>query len=142
MRHHVHCQNHHGVVGYYPQHNNVCSINEDVRAEIMDSKNIVERHTQFHLGGESSISHFTKYQLDVLAYSFPHHMHDNDIMRPIDCQDSIGSISNRDTIDYIIKQFNLRNPLIQLRFNVRGCYHQPSYFLMRFSVQNRVVAKL
>ena len=33
-----------------------------------------------------------------------------------------------DTLESKIKQFNLRHPLIQLRFNVHDCYHRPSCF--------------
>ena len=89
----------------------------------------MQKNTQVHLGEESSINHFNKSQLDILAYSFPYHMHNNDNMRPIDCrEDPIRSTTNCNTLDYRIEQFNLRNPLIQLRFNVHDCYHRPSCF--------------
>ena len=60
MRHHVHCQDLHGVVGYYPQHNNNSSIERNGTEKVINSNNIVERNTEVILGGESSINYFNK----------------------------------------------------------------------------------
>ena len=128
MRHHVHCKNLHGVVGYYPSNGNVCLPDQNGTAQIIDSKAIVEKNTQVLLGGESSINHFSKHQLDILAYTFPYHMQESDNMKPPDCQDPINSVKSIDSLEFRIKQFNLRHPLIQLRFNIHDCYHRPSCF--------------
>ena len=50
MRHHAHCQNLHGVVGYYPSNGNIYSPDQNGTAEIIDSKTIVEKNTQVLLG--------------------------------------------------------------------------------------------
>ena len=43
MRHHVHCQNLHGVVGYYPSNGNICSPDQNGTAETINSKTAVEK---------------------------------------------------------------------------------------------------
>ena len=55
-------------------------------------------------------------------------MQETDSMKPADCQNNIELPNNSNSLEYKIKQFNLRHPLIQLRFNVRDCYHRPSCF--------------
>ena len=55
-------------------------------------------------------------------------MHDSDAMKPVDCQDHHHSIHDCNSLDYRIKLFNIRNPLIQLRFNVHDCYYRLSCF--------------
>ena len=49
-------------------------------------------------------------------------------MRPIDYQDHNNPIIEYDSINYRIKQSNLRNPLTQPRFDVHDCYNIPSCF--------------
>ena len=128
MRHHIHCQDLHGVIGYYPLGNNICNQDGSGQAEVIDSKFIVERNTQVVLGGDSSINHFTKHQLDILSYTFPYHMKGCNKMRPPDCYKPNDLQNQLDTLDDKIKQFNLRHPMIQLRFNIHDCYHRPSCF--------------
>ena len=55
-------------------------------------------------------------------------MNECEKMKPLDCQGMDSTTSYLDTLEYKIKQFNLRHPLIQLRFNVHDCYHRPSCF--------------
>ena len=50
MRHHVHCQNLRGVIGYYPINNNVCQTEQDERIKTIDSKTIVEKKHKFAFG--------------------------------------------------------------------------------------------
>ena len=45
MRHHVHCQNLHGVVGYYPINNTICQTEQNDTIQTIDSKTIVEKNT-------------------------------------------------------------------------------------------------
>ena len=80
------------------------------------------------LGRDSSINHFSSHQLDILAYTFPYHMQNTDYMKPPDCHDSTSSLNASNSLENNIKQFNIRHPLIQLRFNVHDCYHRPSCF--------------
>ena len=98
-------------MGYYPSYNNICSPDQNRVAEIIDSKAFVEKNTQVVLGGESSINHFSKHQLDILAYTFPYHMQESNNMKPPDCQD-LTIAPDINTLHYTIKQFNLRHPLI------------------------------
>ena len=49
-------------------------------------------------------------------------------MRPPDCYKPNDLQNHSDTLDDKIKQFNLRHPMIQLRFNIHDCYHRPSCF--------------
>ena len=129
MRHHVHCQNLHGVIGYYPINNNVCQTEQDERIKTIDSKTIVEKkNTNLLLGRDSSINHFSNHQLGILAYTFPYHMQNTDYMKPPDCHDSTSSLNASNSLENNIKQFNIRHPWIQLRFNVHDCYHRPSCF--------------
>ena len=86
------------------------------------------KNTNVLLGRDSSINHFSNHQLDILAYTFPYHMQESNNMKPPDCQDPINSVNSHDSLEYRIKQFNLRHPLIQLRFNIHDCYHRPSCF--------------
>ena len=55
-------------------------------------------------------------------------MQESNNMKPPDCQAPINSVNSCDSLEYRIKQFNLRHPLIQLRFNIHDCYHRPSCF--------------
>ena len=55
-------------------------------------------------------------------------MQNTDYMKPPDCQHSNHLVSNCNSLDYNIKQFNLRHHLIQLRFNIHYRYHRPSCF--------------
>ena len=80
------------------------------------------------MGRDSSINHFSNHQLDILAYTFPYHMQNTDYMKPPDCHDSTSSLNASNSLENNIKQFNIRHPLIQLRFNVHDCYHRPSCF--------------
>ena len=128
MRHHIHCQDLHGVVGYYPLHNNICSNEDNEKIDVIDSKAIVKKNTQVLLGGDSTINHFNNHQLDILAYTYPYHMYKSECMKPLDCQNIINTHHHINSLDTRIKQFNLRHPLIQLRFNIHDCYHRPSCF--------------
>ena len=70
MRHHVHCQDLHGVVGYHTLTNKFCLEDQNGKAEIIDSNVVVEKNTQVLLGRDNSINHFGKHHLDILAYTF------------------------------------------------------------------------
>ena len=128
MRHHVHCQNLHGVVGYKQKHTHCYPVGENNPKDVINTEKIVKKNTNVMLGGECSDNHFSKEQCDVLAYTYPYHMNECEKMKPIDCQKPGTTIVNVDTLESKIKQFNLRHPLIQLRFNVHDCYHRPSCF--------------
>ena len=80
------------------------------------------------LGGDCPDNNFSKEQCDILAYTYPYHMKECETMKPIDCCRFRTTTSYLDTLNNKIKQFNLRHPLIQLRFNVHDCYHRPSCF--------------
>ena len=55
-------------------------------------------------------------------------MHDTDSMKSFDCQHNKPQTAYLDNMEQKIKQFNIRHPLLQLRFNVHDCYHRPSCF--------------
>ena len=128
MRHHVHCQNLHGVVGYKQKHPYCVPIGESNPKDVINTNMIVQKNTNVMLKNQSSENYFSKEQCDILAYTYPYHMKECDTMKPIDCLRFTTTTSYLDTLDDKIKQFNLRHPLIQLRFNVHDCYHRPSCF--------------
>ena len=55
-------------------------------------------------------------------------MNECEKMKPIDCQKPGTATFNMNTFESKIKQFNLRHPLIQQRFNIHDCYHRLSCF--------------
>ena len=128
MRHHVHCQKHHGVVGYNQKYTHCYPVGEDNPKDVIHTNKIVQKNTNLMLGGECSENHFSKEQCDVLAYTYPYHMNECEKMKPIDCQKPGTATLNMDALESKMKQFNLRHPLIQQRFNVHDCYHRPSCF--------------
>ena len=128
MRHHVHCQDHHGVVGYSFENNYCCETGTDNPINVINSDSIVEKNTKVLMGHDSPIDTFNKHQNDILAYTFPYHMIEKDSMKPIDCQRLQYDSIDNNCFDEKIKQFNLRNPMLQLRFNIHDCYHRPSCF--------------
>ena len=132
MRHHVRCQDHNGVIGYYPptcqEVNMNATKNIKGRCEGVNTNDIVKKNTQVTIGGNSSINDFNKYQLDSLAYTYPYHMQKVDLMKPLDCQVSPIESEEINTLENRVKQFNSRHPLLQLRFNVHDSNHRPSCF--------------
>ena len=128
MGHHIHCKDIHGVVTSNTHQLNTCSVNKDINERRIDCNNIVKRNTRVFLGSESSINDFNKQQLDMLSYTYPYHMKNCGIMKPHDCQNPNDSTACYHTLDEKLKQFNLRYPLLQLRFNIHDCYHRPSCF--------------
>lgn len=76
----------------------------------------------------SSICNFNKSQLDILAYTYPYRMFKNDSMKPSDCMLVGISPACHNTIEQKLQQFNVRHPLLQLRFYIHDCYHCPSCF--------------
>ena len=128
MRHHVHCHDLHGVVGYYPKTSSYCPSVCRGSPDIITSEEIVSKNTQVFLGRNLKINNFTKQQLDIMAYTFPYHMQLSDSMKPIDCRSLQVSQSSINDLSSAILDFNLRNPMLQLRFNIHDCYHRPSCF--------------
>ena len=132
MRHHVHCQDLNGVIGYYPrvrqEINKDSMLNVHGHRERLNTNEMINKNTQVNLGGLSSINDFNKYQLDMLSYTYPYHMQIVNCMKPRDCQPIFRLPENKNTLEYKVSQFNLRHPLIQLRFNVHDSHHMPSCF--------------
>ena len=52
----------------------------------------------------------------------------SDSMKPIDCRSLQVSQPSINDLSSAILNFNLRNPMLQLRFNIHDCYHRPSCF--------------
>lgn len=86
MRYHIHYQDLHMIVRYYPQNNYHCSVKRDGTVEVINLNNIVENNTQQLLGRDNSISDFNKQQLDMLAYTFPYQTNETYIMKRVDFQ--------------------------------------------------------
>jgi len=128
MRHHVHCQDLHGVVGYKMTNSYCRPVGENNPLDVINTSMIVQNNTNVLLGHETTVPGFTKEQNDALAYTYPYDMIKSDNMRPIDCQTHGDSTASTSTIENALKSFNMRHPLIQLRFNVHDCYHRPSCF--------------
>ena len=97
-------------------------------SESFNTNDIVKKNTQVTVGGNSSINDFNKYQLDMLAYTYPYHMKKIDGMKPRDCQAASTISEGMNILETRVKQFNSRHPLLQLRFNVHDSNHRPSCF--------------
>ena len=132
MRHHVRCQDLNGVIGYYPQVCQKININTMKNGKgyrkSLNTNDIVLKNTQVTVGGSSSINDFNKYQLDMLAYTYPYHMQKVNQMKPPDCQAPSIISKDMNMLENKVTQFNSRHPLIQLRFNVHDSNHIPSCF--------------
>ncbi len=132
MRHHIQCQDFNEVICYYLQvcqEININSLkNKNGNRERLNTNEIVKLNTHVPLGEKSLINDFNKYQLDMLAYTYPYHMQQTDQMKPLDCQDPSMTSNDLNTLRNKVTQFNSRHPLIQLRFNVHDSNHRPSCF--------------
>ena len=131
MRHHVHCKDLHGKVGYYPQLSQIdrgLGGDPNLFRKGLNTDEIVTKNTQVALGDTSPIYDFNKHQRDILAYTYPYHMQVDNCMKTYDCQPSNNMREDTSTIENKLKQFNLRHPLLQLRFNVHDYNHRPSCF--------------
>ena len=49
-------------------------------------------------------------------------------MKPHDCKSTVKESEDINSLEYRLNQFNLRHPLIQLRFNLHDYKHRPSCF--------------
>ena len=85
MRHHVHCQNLHGVVGYKQKHPYCVPIGESNPKDVINTNMIVQKNTNVLLKNQSSDNYFSKEQCDILAYTYPYHMKECETMKPLDC---------------------------------------------------------
>ena len=129
MRHHIHCLDHEGKVGYYPK--DCKQEGSKLISNIqngLDSTQIVQKNTRVALGGGTILNAFDKHQLDVLAYTYPYHMIDNCGMHRNKSQLHDYSPIKIDSLESQIKKFNLRYPMLQLRFNVHAHEHRKSCF--------------
>ena len=50
MRHHVHCQNLHGVVGYKPRHTHCYPVGENNPTDVINTEKTVKKNTNVQLG--------------------------------------------------------------------------------------------
>ena len=124
MRHHVHCQDLDGVIGYYPQ---VC---QDVNMKShgykhgcnkgLNTDQMVYKNTQVTLGGTSSINDYNKNQLDVLAYPYPYNMQNSNSMKPHDCKSTVKEPEDINTLEYRVNQFSL---LVSNSYSICIDYH-------------------
>ena len=89
---------------------------------------MVYRNTQVTLGGTSSINIYIKNQLDTLEYTYPYIMQNSNRMKPHDCKSTVREPEDINTLEYIVNQFNLLHPPIQLRITVHDYNHRPSCF--------------
>ena len=126
MRHHVHCLDLHGIVGSYYEEESIDKNNSE--KDGLDTGDIIRKNTNVYLGPENVLDDINNHQLDVLAYTYPFHMKDCNLMKPKDCQSLNDIRPNSLSLETAIKLFNLRHPLLQLRFNIHDCYHRPSCF--------------
>ena len=130
MRHHIHCQDLHGIIGHHPQPLSCIHVNSKSCDKHLNSNTIVRNNTKAILDDNTCITNYSDAQLDILAYSYPYHMEVNNCMRPSSVQNTEDAILNSQSSSSAnkIMLFNLRHPLLQLRFNIHDCYHRPSCF--------------
>ena len=62
MRHHVHCQNHHGIVGYKRKHTYCYPVGDNNPKDIINTNKIVQKNTGVMFGSESLNNYFSKEQ--------------------------------------------------------------------------------
>ena len=128
MRHHTHCKDLHGKTGILSEDFFESSSNNAFTPErALNSNQLVEMNTQARLRYSRNNHKFSKEQLDILAYTYPYHMQGNTSMLPLDFQKKIDQ-KKIDHIENCINNFNIRHPLLQLRFNLHNHYHRPSCF--------------
>ena len=128
MRHHAHCKEYHGKIGV------LCEESYESLAKIgiiqersLNSKQLVELNTKAMLGNFGIDHQFTKEQLDMLAYTYPYHMYNEMSEQTLDIHNRILQ-KKIDHIQRCINRFNVRHPLLQLRFNLHDHYHRSSCF--------------
>ena len=69
-------------------------------------------------------------------------------MRPYDCQPLERNEDSTNNVESMIYSFNVRQPLIQLKFNDHDCYHRRSCFKksleyqMDLPHQHRLITKI
>jgi len=123
MRHHMHCKELHGIVGYISkeastiQHCIPCCEKKG-----FNSEEIVKENTSSLIPPNSILANFNKTQLDALAYTYPFHMNEHDSMKPTDCR--VQNTHQESRLEDIINQFNVQHPLLQLRFNIHDHQHR------------------
>ena len=92
------------------------------------AEDIIQNHTTTILQQNTSLSNYTKEQLDALAYTYPYHAKNHVFMLPPDCIDHERNSNNFTDIEHHLHSFNVRHPLLQLRFNKHANEHRPSCF--------------
>ena len=101
---------------------------KDLTRTGFDTEQLVQHHVNVSMNKESTLNKFSPEQIDILAYRFPYDMLNNINMQLNNntqleiSQEDIGSLEDR------INQFNIRYPMLQLRFNVHDWIHRPSCF--------------
>ena len=82
MRHYAHCQDPNGIIGYYPQLSQRDIINSigdgHGHYKELNTDEMVDKNIQVNLGEISSINDFNRCQLDMLAYTYLYHIHNNE----------------------------------------------------------------
>ena len=112
MRHHIHCKDLHGVIGYHP---NIENSNDDLQLNNKrNTEELVKNNCTVYLGSDIISTDKDKHQLDMLAYTYPYHMLESINMLPSDCHSEYMPLKQLDTLEARIKQFNVRHPLLQL----------------------------
>ena len=143
MRHFKHCLTEKGLIGSITkEHDMFCNI--ATPAEHIPNRmtftgtDLVDLHTKKAMKDVSN--DFTRNQeyLDRLGYLLPYHMYSDDRLRPPDCRPvleqhyciPVSSFERPSSSDLETKlsQFNLRYPLLQLRFNSHDFHHRKGCF--------------
>ena len=94
MRHHIHCLDLHGIVGYYPNKGEMDTsdlvVSEERRkvlaGETVDTNDIVKKNCAVYIQHENFLNDTNKHQLDVLSYTYPYHMCERNLMKPVVCR--------------------------------------------------------
>ena len=117
MRHFKRCKEHKGQIGVLVNGNGTRN---------MSGPDIVHSNTIVCMNDNMTNLGQTKEQLDILSYLYPYHMAANDNMRPSDCRNETFIYDINRSKDLF--SYQLRHPLLQLRFNYHDHNHRPSCF--------------
>ena len=130
MRHHVHCKDHGGIVAIEKSSQETevqTDSNETTTSSVNEftTPELIWMNTRNRVRDQSSSLGQKNEQLDCLSYSFAYHMKQSESMLPFN--DNVKQRRNNIN-DIVRKDYKLRFPLLQLRFNYHDHMHRKSCF--------------
>ena len=92
------------------------------------ASDLIKSNTAYCLPCNLPQQSFTDAQIDRLAYMMPYHMKQNPNMRPADCRGPTTMNQAQTPLQKALLSYQLRHPLLQLRYNIHDSDHRKSCF--------------